>query len=403
MKILFVADVSIAHVIGGAERVLYEQTTRFAERGHEVHIMTRKLPDHNSDNEVIQNVHEWRYPVEQKNKFSFFITSRNNGKQLFETLHQKYKFDCINFHQPFSAFGVLQSSLSHEVNKIYTCHSLSFEEFVSRNSLPINLGKRLLYRLNIYGRKRIEKRAIEASNQIITLSKYTRDKLKDVYNISKDLVAIIPGGVDLKRFRPTEDKSKLKQQLGIPTEKIVLLTIRNLVPRMGLDNLILSIKKILNSVSQIHLVIGGEGPLIDDLETLSRKMGINKSITFSGFISEEKLPDYYRMADLYILPTQQLEGFGLVTLESMASGVPVLGTPIGGTQEILGEFDPEYLFNDSTPDSMADLIIKTCQRIINDPESWIKLSKQCRSFVETHYSWDKNIDALENLFLEISR
>lgn len=398
MKILFVADVSISRIIGGAERVLFEQTTRFAERGLDVHIMTRKLPDHNHDQDTIQNVHEWRYPINQKNTFSYFKTSRNNGKQLFETLHQKVKFDCINFHQPFSAFGVLKSPLSQKVNKIYTCHSLSFEEFVSRNSLPTNFRTRLWYRFNIYGRKWIENRTLEKSDQIITLSKYTRDKLYDVYNTPKDKIAIIQGGVDLNRFRPTENKIKIRQQLGIPSEKIVLLTVRNQVPRMGLDNLILAMKKVMMAAPKILLVIGGEGPLMDELKALTKKLGVENIITFSGFISEEKLPDYYRMADLFVLPTQQLEGFGLVTLESLASGVPVLGTPVGGTQEILGKFNSEFLFEDSTPDSMADLIIRTCQRIRNDPESWKDLSKQCRSFVEAHYSWEKNIDALENLF-----
>ena len=155
MKILFVADVSIARVIGGAERVLFEQTTRFAQRDHEVHIITRKLLDHNSDQDTIRNVHEWRYPIEQKNTFSFFFTSRNNGKQLFETLHQKFKFDCINFHQPISAFGVLQSQLSQEVNKIYTCHSLSFEEFNSRNSKK-NAVNPVMRILNERVRKKVE-------------------------------------------------------------------------------------------------------------------------------------------------------------------------------------------------------------------------------------------------------
>ena len=75
MKILFVSDVSIQDVIGGAERVLFEQTTRLAARGHDVHILTRSLPSHQSDDDVIQNVREWRYPVNQDNAVSFFTST----------------------------------------------------------------------------------------------------------------------------------------------------------------------------------------------------------------------------------------------------------------------------------------------------------------------------------------
>jgi glycosyltransferase involved in cell wall biosynthesis len=104
------------------------------------------------------------------------------------------------------------------------------------------------------------------------------------------------------------------------------------------------------------------------------------------------------MADFFVLPTCELEGFGLVTLEAMASGLPVLGTPIGGTKEILGKFDSNFLFKDTTPECMATLILQNYNKIKERPEDWIKISNRCRRFVETYYSWEKNIDAMEALF-----
>ena len=87
--------------------------------------------------------------------------------------------------------------------------------------------------------------------------------------------------------------------------------------------------------------------LKEELVQLSRRLKIEGNIKFAGFIPEQDLPDYYRAADAFILPTLELEGFGLVTLEALACGTPVLGTPIGGTKEILGMFDPSYLFKDT--------------------------------------------------------
>ena len=110
---------------------------------------------------------------------------------------------------------------------------------------------------------------------------------------------------------------------------------------------------------------------------------------------------FNRAADVFILPTLELEGFGLVTLEALASGTPVLGTPVGGTKEILGKLDSSYLFKDTTPESMSTLIIETCRQFKDKPALWQHVSSQCRTFVEENYSWEENVNTTEKLFLEI--
>ena len=400
MKILFVSDVSIQDVIGGAERVLFEQTTRLAAGGHDVHILTRKLPSHRSDNEVIQNVREWRYRVNQKNAVSFFTSTLRNCKRLFETLDNANDFDCINFHQPFSAFAVIRSGSSDKIRKIYTCHSLSFEEYVSRNPRPRSFSGKIMHSLHRVARKWIENKALNASDQIIVLSRYTLEKLSNSHGISPEKIIIIPGGTDLVRFHPAVDKKIVRKRLGLPPEKMILLTVRNLEPRMGIENLIIAMQDIVRSVPDVHLVIGGTGPLKDDLIMMSRRLNLDHHIHFTGFIPEEALPEYYRAADIFVLPTIELEGFGLVTLEALASGIPLLGTPVGGTKEILGEFDKSFLFRDITHDSISRLIADKCREYRNQPDKWRLDSRRCRQFAEQFYSWERNVAATEALFLE---
>ena len=178
MNILFVADVSISKVIGGAERVLYEQSTRLAGRGHNIFILTRKLPNHYKDYEVIQGVNEYRYDCSRKNLFSFLYSTWINSKRIFETLHQKINFDCINFHQPFSSLGVIHSTSSTQIPKIYTCHSLSFEEFISRNGNTHRLIPKVTNLIKMQGYKKIEKDILKKSNQVVVLSKFTKDKIR---------------------------------------------------------------------------------------------------------------------------------------------------------------------------------------------------------------------------------
>jgi len=398
MNTLFVSDVSICDIIGGAERVLFEQSTRLQKKGHNVHILTRKLPYHDSSSELIQGVQEWRYDIDQRNIVSFLRSTLANCKELFESIQNQYSFDCINFHQPFSALAVRRSAAARNIRKIYTCHSLSFEEFETRNPKPKGALGTILYFLNVKARKSIEKKVLNASDKIVVLSEFTKNKLLNSYGVGSEKIVLIPGGIDFKKFYPANDKIGIRNRLNIPSEKFVLLTVRNLVPRMGLEDLLFAVRQAVERVPDVYLVLGGEGPLKNSLTSLSRELQLQDHVKFVGFIPDMELPEYYRMADLFVLPTLELEGFGLVTLEALASGVPVLGTPVGGTVEILGKLDPKYLFRDTTPESMASLIVETCQQFKNNPGFWEEVSSKCRLFVEGNYSWDKNIACLEELF-----
>jgi glycosyltransferase involved in cell wall biosynthesis len=399
LNILFVSDVSIAHVIGGAERVLYEQSARLARKGHHVHVLTRRLPEHASGHETIDGVHEWRYETDRQNALSFLNSTVSNGRILFEDLQLKHSFDCINFHQPFSAYGVIQSPMSRSIRKVYTCHSLSFEEYQSRNPRPQSITEKASFQANIQGRKRIEKKALGASKIIITLSAFTKDRLCNTYGISSDKIVVIPGGVDLAGFYPTASRMRIRKRLDIPTDHMILLSVRNLIPRMGLENLIHAMKDVVSRVENVTLLLGGSGPLKEELIALTQKLGLENHIHFAGFIPEDDLPDYYRASDIFILPTLELEGFGLVTLEALASGLPVLGTPVGGTLEILNKLDPRYLFRSSRSEDLSDLIIETCLRFKENPQLWERTSAHCRRFVEQNYSWGQNVDDLESILL----
>lgn len=397
MNILFVADVSIADIIGGAERALFEQSSRLSQKGHRIHIITRRLPWHDQDHEIIEGIEEWRYDYNPSNPAAFIKSIWFNARWLFELLHQKYHFDCVNFHQPFTASGINYSEISRGLLKIYTCHSLSFEEYLSRRDRGNGITRIASTFFQVIGRKKIEKNVLHESNVIVVLSQFTQIKLIKTYKIPKAKIQIIQGGVDLNKFHPADEKTEARARLNIPQHKIVLFTVRNLVRRMGLENLIVAIKELLIKMEDIYLVIGGSGPLKDELNVMLKNLKIEDKVNLIGFIPENQLPLYYQMADLFVLPTIELEGFGLVTLEAMACGLPVIGTPVGGTREILGKFNTEFLFDDTQPESITKLAYEKCLIIKNNPQRWKQISKQCRKFVEKNYSWEQNIDSLDQL------
>jgi len=347
--------------------------------------------------ETIEGVREWRFPLPDLKFFPFLKSTFVHCRSLFYDLQKKFSFDIVNFHQPFTALGVLASKAARGIPRVYTCHSLSFEEFASRSSSPQSSKEWASYHLQIFARKLAEKVLLRKSNRIVVLSEYTREKILRKYGLLESKVEIIPGAVSLTRFSVSENKSAIRRRLGIAENCIVLLTIRNLVPRMGLENLIMALQLVLEERKDILLTVGGEGPLAQKLQDMAKDAGVDNFIKFTGFIPEKELASYYQMADLFILPTKDLEGFGMVTVEALASGLPVLGTPVGGTKEILGLLGPEFLFADSTPASMAELILKTIVLLNKDSEMRRNVSQKCRHVAERYYSWDTHIDQLEGL------
>jgi len=200
---------------------------------------------------------------------------------------------------------------------------------------------------------------------------------------------IIPGGTDTIKFCPLENSSKLDQtryQIGIPEGHKFLLTVRRLEARMGLDNLITAISEIVNRSPKLKfkLIIAGKGSLDKKLKSQVTLSGLDNHIHFSGFISDDLLPAYYAAADIFIMPTTFIEGFGIATVEALSSGLPVFGTPIGGTAEILEPIDKQLLFGNADAKSMADKI----EWFLKNPYPVLGMKSKCRDAALKKYSWE---------------
>lgn len=244
--------------------------------------------------------------------------------------------------------------------------------------------------------RRIELQTYRLADRFIVLSRYFKKILQEDYGISPDKIHIVPGAADIERFRPAEDKMRLRKELGLPTDKLVVLSVRRLVHRMGLLQLVAAWKEVVRQHPDALLYIGGTGPLQEALETEIQLNGLEQNVHMLGFIPEELLPAYYQSADLFVVPTQALEGFGLVTVEALASGVPVFATPVGGNVEILTRFSPDFLSQDITVDALA----KGLNLVLKHQERW-PTAQQCRDYVLSHYTWDQVLQSVENIFFEV--
>jgi glycosyltransferase involved in cell wall biosynthesis len=180
-----------------------------------------------------------------------------------------------------------------------------------------------------------------------------------------------------------------------------LLTVRKLVPRMGLENLVRAVASVrerrAGGTDDVRAIICGSGPLMPVLGSLAERLGIADAVKLAGHVHDEVLVNYYQAADLFVLPTEALEGFGISTIEALAVNLPVVGTPAGATPEILGRIDPRLLTRDMSPEAIADSVDSWLQWGIEE-----KRTTRYRDEVLSRYSWEAVTDAIEEYYEEVS-
>ncbi len=392
MKILILCDVLFPDTIGGAGRVAFNLCNELGKKGHSVHVVTRnpgiKLDSFESTPHF--DIHRFNTPLNES--ALLFLHEIKNSRTLAGNLSKKIKFDILCVHQAMAAVGPLMNRRLKNIPLIYYFHSPWHQEYLIKKSGAGDIAgsKDRLIALMM---RLIEKRMLNRASKVIVLSEYMKSEAADLIIPSMNKTVIIPGGVDTNNFNLLKGgKKAARTKTGIPSGKTVFLCVRNLVPRMGLDSLIRAFKESRELRNKGILYIGGTGPLENHLNSLVSRYRLDEAIHFKGHIQDGDLPLYYQAADFFILPTEKLEGFGLVILEAMACGTPVIGTPVGAIPEIIGAFDKRLLTGGTKE---AD-IRKKMEEIIENKKSYSFAPAKCRKFVEKNYSWKKMADDFEN-------
>jgi glycosyltransferase involved in cell wall biosynthesis/SAM-dependent methyltransferase len=396
LRVLVVADVSPLVIRGGGERVVWEQARRLAARGHRVRVVSR-LPEEGGPRLTTrEGVGLRHFAVPRRPALDFVRGSVLGARRAVREEMRTYGADVVHVYQPLSALGALTSGALGGVATLYTFLSPAPLEYDARR------GTTALHRPGLAGRagslllRAAERWSLRHVERIHVLSDYSAEQLRQLYGVIGDRVVKIPGGADTERFRPPEvAREAIRARLGWPRARRILFTVRNLQPRMGLDELIHALDRLRRHVPDVLLVIGGEGALRGELAALVDRLDLGAHVRLLGFVPEDDLPRCYQAADAFVLPTQALEGFGLVTVEALACGTPVLGTHVGATPEILGPLSKALLFRGTTAAAMADDLARFLDEAAHDPAGAERLRKACRAYAEAQYGWQGAVERLE--------
>jgi glycosyltransferase involved in cell wall biosynthesis len=240
--------------------------------------------------------------------------------------------------------------------------------------------------------RRTENRVISTADKLLCRSQFMSEELNRIHNGGYD-PDTVPLAVNTDRFAFENDPVAAQKKLELPTDRTIFLTVRRLVPRVGLEALIDAMNTVVNQYPDAVLLIGGKGYLRSALEQRIRNHGIENHVTMLGFIPEEDLPTYYAAADFSVMPTKELEGFGLSTIESLSCGTPVIATPVGANPEIIDPLNEQLLCANASSEAIAEQM-----------KMWVKrggsseLRTGCRSYCEENFSSEKVVESLVGLF-----
>ena len=241
----------------------------------------------------------------------------------------------------------------------------------------------------------LERTVYSRAVRCITLSKAFADILQQSYGVPQECIRVIPGAVEALRFDPVETRVEARQRLGWPTDRPITFSVRRLYRRMGLENLIESIKIIRQRVPDILVMIAGTGWMAPQLRQQIESSGLADHVRLLGFVPDAELPLAYRAADLTVVPTVSLEGFGLTTIESMAAGTPPIVTPVGGSPEVVGGLSPDLIVPDWTPAALAAAITAALRGELKLPSA-----SECQAFARRHFDWSTIAARVRNVYDE---
>jgi glycosyltransferase involved in cell wall biosynthesis len=361
---------------GGLERYIYELTHKLAANQDQIELCGVGLPE----TEINSPIKLTNLGSPDTNICQRLWSIRRNFQKT-----RTHKPDAINLHFALYSFPILDI-LPKGVPITFNFHgpwaSESKQEVVNKNlSLLI---KHWLIEKNTYNR----------SDRFIVLSKAFGNILHQKYQIPWSKINVIPGGVDIDSFQPNLSRQEACTQLGWPNNRRILFTSRRLVHRTGVDKLLEALAIIKPRIPDVWLAIAGRGHIQAALQQQARELGLEDNVKFLGFLPDKQLPIAYQAAELTVMPSQSFEGFGLVIVESLACGTPVLCTPVGGMPEILTEFSPDLITTSPEASAIAEKLEQSLLGNIPIPSR-----EACRHYAVTNYDWNQIAQQVRNILL----
>lgn len=374
MKILMLTWEYPPRVVGGIARVVHDLSKRLIKDGHEVTVVTYKegdVPYFEDDNGV--KVYRVDNYMINPNNFIDWIMQLNFNliSKASEIIAKEGKFDVIHAHDWLVAYAAKSLKNSYDIPIVATIHATE----AGRNSGIHDETQRYI--------NDTEWMLTYEANEVIVNSNYMKCELQRNFGLPFDKINVVPNGVNLTMYSGIERDYDFRRNYASDNEKIILYAGR-LVYEKGVQHLIAAMPKILANYHDAKLVIAGKGGMIDDLKAQVDYLGLGNKVYFTGYMDHKSLCKLYKCADISVFPSTY-EPFGIVALEGMLAGNPVVVSDVGGLNEIVEHGVNGMKSYAGNYNSIADSILT----LLFDHKLCAEIAKNAKASVKEKYNWTK--------------
>lgn len=396
-------------VLGGKDtggmNVYVREVTRFLGRvGVHVDVFTRSQDEHvphvlhdlGYGNRVVHIPAGPEVPLPKK-ELAAHLPEFAAGIRRFAA-EKGIHYDLIHSHYWMSGIAAETLKAEWQVPVVHMFHTLGLMKNRIARSPSEMEGE---YRTNG------ERRVLQVADRIIAATLAEQSQLQFLYNADVSKVTVIPPGVDTSHFYPIP-KEEARESIGIPGADRMLLFVGRIEPLKGLETLIRALalmraEGVQCQVPHYLAVVGGDpGASGENLSTemarlqeLRREQGMDELVLFLGKRAQDSLPYYYSAADVLIMPSHY-ESFGMVALEGMACGTPVVASQVGGLAFLVQDGVTGFVVPDGDPRALSERLT----RLLTEPDLRQKLGEQAAEYAR-QYAWENIVDRLRAVYWEL--
>jgi len=365
---------------GGAGNTAFRFAKGQAERGHHVEVFTAPAPGQIPDPGAA---------IVHRIKPAFAI----GNAPLIPKLATLGGFDVVHIHYPF-IFGSELTLLAR------------LRRSRRRQALVVHYKNRLVGKgprgtlFEAYEHT-VAPALIRAADRVLVLS---HDHANSVSYLRRTgerdpaKLIVMPNGVDAEQFSPGEDASGLRERLGIPADGVVIAFVATLDRAHHFKRVDVAIDALAALGEQrAHLVVAGGGELLEEFRARARERGVGERVHFLGAVPHGELPDVLRAADLFLLTTEPPESFGIVLIEAMASGLPVVATDYPGVRAVVDDGETGLL----APRGDAVAVAARLRELITAaPEDRAAMGAAGRAKAEREWNWPRLLDRMYEAYAQ---
>ena len=359
---------------GGMSVYIRELTRELGKKGHTIDVYTRihdpadPLTEDLSERARLIHLRAGKEATIQKMAVYFTLPEFTFNLENYWQ-DNDLRYDIVFSHYWISALVGKYLRQKYQIPYMTMYHTLG----AVKNAIGIGEGEPALRIVS-------ERDTIEDCQKVIVATEKEKQDLIRYYDALPEKVGVVPCGVNMDLFKPV-DKMSARQKLGLSDDKIILYVGR-IDPLKGIDQLLKTIPLLKNHNGLRLIIIGGDENSREEvgkLQKLSAGLDISDRVTFQGLIKQDQLSDYYSAADVCVVPSYY-ESFGLVPLESLACGTPVVATDVGDLKNIIRQGETGYIVPDNSPEKLAASISLVLAKPRRDMEASLAIRASVRAW-----------------------